>query len=150
MAIYYHVVIDKTNQGLAHLRNQLDLHGLMTAEQRGLTHQFPPVMIAMQHHQHVFLWDDRPAGVRGRQGLENGVGETITVKVNWPELTEPGLVFAGTLAGDSGHVGPPHGTSTNGAWAYKGSIARQWLFIDGVDSPNDPGFNDWVAGKGWP
>ena len=150
MAIYYHVVIDKDDLGIAHLRNQLDLNGLRTAEQLGIAHKFPPGMIAMQHHQHVFLWDDRPAGVRGRLECEGGKAATVTVKVNWPELTEPGLLFPGTLKGDSPHLGPPSGTSTNGAWAYKGPIDRKWLFIDGVDSAQDLGFDDWLAGKGWP
>ncbi|MDR6934900.1 MULTISPECIES: hypothetical protein [unclassified Luteibacter] len=150
MAIYYHVVIDKNNVGVAHLRNQLALHGLQTQEQRGMPPGYPLPMIAMQHHQHVFLWDGTTAGVRGRRGIENGTADTVTVLINWPELTESGRFIAGTLKGDSAQYGPPQGPSTNGAWAYKGSIDRRWIFIEGLDTASDPGFDQWQAGQGWP
>jgi hypothetical protein len=146
MKEYTHVCIDKAGVGLAVLRGALDLHGIQTAQQRGIA--LAAGSIRLQHDIHVFLWDDSAAGVRGRQGIE-AAGHCILVRVRWPYLTEPGVIFNGTLAGDGGHAGPPSGTSTNGAWAFKGTIPRRYCYIDGLDTPATANFESWRSGQGW-
>lgn len=151
MALYWHVVIDKANVGAAHIRNDLHLHGLQTAEQRGIV--LAAGSRTLMHHRHVFLWDDSVAGTNGRQSLLAVTGDTVEVIVNWPHLTQPMRLLptvTGTLRGDGGHHGPPSGISSNGAWAYPGAIERRWIFIVGRDSAQTPGFAQWQSGEGWP
>ena len=146
MKEYTHVRIDKAGVGLAVLRAALDLNGIQTAQQRGIV--LAGGSVRLQHDIHVFLWDDSTAGVRGRRGIE-AAGNCILVRVRWPHLTEPGLIFNGTLAGDGGHAGPPSGVSTNGAWAFKGAIPRQYCYIEGLDTPATANFENWRSGQGW-
>lgn len=104
----------------------------------------------MGHHQHVFMWDSTPQGVKGAIGIVNSVGHdsSVIVKIRMPDLTEYKWFRPTTLKGDNpGGLG---GASENGAWAYKGNIPRQYLFIEGLDTAARPGFTDWQAGKGWP
>ncbi|MCB1905891.1 MAG: hypothetical protein KDH15_00855 [Rhodocyclaceae bacterium] len=105
--------------------------------------------IRLEHHLHVFVWDDTAAGVRGRRGIEAN-GNCFLVRIRWRELTETGRIMSGTLKGDGGHNGPPAGISPNGAWAYKGAIPWEYCFVVGLDGPDTPGFADWSAYRGWP
>lgn len=146
MTEYTHVCIDKAGVGLPALIAALDANGIQTARQRGVV--LAAGSVALQHDLHVFLWDDSVAGVRGRRRIEDA-GNCILVRVRWPHLTKPGLIFSGTLAGDGGHNGPPAGVSTNGAWAYKGAIPRQYCFIEGHDLPTTANFESWRSGQGW-
>jgi hypothetical protein len=146
MKEYTHVCIDKANVGLGVLRTALDQNGIQTAKQRGIV--LAGGSVALQHDIHVFLWDDSAAGVRGRRGIE-AAGNCILVRVRWPHLTEPGIIFSGTLAGDGGHNGPPAGISTNGAWAFKGAIPRKYCFIEGLDTAATANFENWRSGQGW-
>ncbi|MDU9412163.1 hypothetical protein ACPA5B_12340 [Pseudomonas solani] len=146
MKEYRHVVIDKAGVGLATLRQSLDQAGLETAQQRGI--QLATGSVRLEHHLNVFLWDDTTAGQKGYINLILA-GNCVAVKVRWTTLTEPGIIFSGTLQGDNGHNGPPQGKSTNGAWAYKGSIPRNYCFIEGVDTEQTPGYAKWKSGTGW-
>ncbi|WP_148261951.1 hypothetical protein [Methylomonas methanica] len=131
---------------MATLQADFDLNGIQTAKQRGIV--LATGSVKLQHDIHVFLWDDSAAGVKGRRGIE-AAGNCFLVRVRWPHLTEPGVIFSGTLAGDGGHAGPPAGVSTNGAWAFKGAIPRKYCYIEGIDTPTKPGFENWRSGKGW-
>lgn len=146
MKEYTHVCIDKGGVGLATLMADIDLNGIQTAKQRGII--LSGGSIKLQHDLHVFLWDDSTAGIRGRRGIE-AAGNCFLVRVRWPHLTEPGIIFNGTLAGDGGHNGPPAGVSTNGAWAFKGAVPRQYCYIDGFDAPTKANFENWRSGQGW-
>jgi hypothetical protein len=95
------------------------------------------------------MWDDSVAGVKGRRGIEAN-GNCFLVRIRWPHLVESGNIFSGTLKGDGGHNGPPSGKSPNGAWAFKGAIPWQYCYVEGLDTPGTPGFNDWMEGRGWP
>lgn len=146
MEEYSHVAIDKGGIGLPALSAALALNGIQTAQTRGI------VLAAgsqrLQHHLHVFMWDNSAAGVKGRLGIE-AAGNCVTVKIRWRTLTKPGLIFNGTLLGDSMANSPPSGKSTNGAWAYKGNIPRDACFIEGTDLASTAGFDNWLAGNGW-
>ncbi|ADW70295.1 hypothetical protein [Granulicella tundricola] len=146
MKEYKHIVIDKMGVGLDALRTSLNVSGLETAHSRGI--QLSAGSVALEHHLHIFLWDDSIKGITGSLGIINA-GNTITVKVRWDKLIESGIIFPGTLKGDTMQNKPPGGPSTNGAWAYKGNIPRNYLYIDGVDSPATHGFSTWQLGKGW-
>lgn len=146
MEEYAHVAIDKGGIGLPALKNALDANGIQTAQARGII--LATGSQKLEHHLHVFLWDSSTAGVRGRIGIESA-GNCVTVKVRWRTLTKPGWIFNGTLQGDNMSNGPPSGSSTNGAWAYKGNIPRDACFIEGFDFVTMAGFNNWVAGNGW-
>ena len=146
MKQYTHVCIDKNGVGLGLLQQDIDQNGIQTARIRGI--QLAQGSVRLQHDIHVFLWDDSAAGVRGRKGIE-AAGNCFLVRVMWPHLTEPGKFRAGTLKGDSGHNGPPSGVSTNGAWAFEGSIPREYCYIEGFDNPTNMGFEDWRSGRGW-
>jgi hypothetical protein len=146
MKEYTHVCIDKTRVGLDVLRRDLNQNGIQTARDRGI--QLAGGSVALQHDVHVFLWDDSVAGVRGRRGIEQR-GDCVLVRVRWPHLTETGLIFSGTLAGDGGHNGPPRGVSPNGAWAFRGSIPRGFCYIEGLDSQDTANFENWRSGQGW-
>lgn len=151
MKQYTHVCIDKNGVGLNTLRLDIDQNGIQTARQRGI--QLAEGSVRLQHDIHVFLWDDSVAGVRRRIELlndENLAGSCFLVRVMWPHLTEPGRFSSGTLKGDGGQNGPPSGISTNGAWAFEGSIPRRYCYIEGFDNPEKPGFEDWLSGQGWP
>jgi len=143
---YNHVAIDKGGIGLPALRTALDLNGIQTAQARGIV--LAPGSQRLEHHLHVFLWDASAAGVKGRLGIERA-GNCVTVKVRWRTLTKPGIIFNGTLLGDSMANSPPSGSSTNGAWAYKGNIPRDACFIEGHDLASRAGFDHWLAGNGW-
>ncbi len=106
MIEYTHLCIDKAGVGLPVLLAALDLNGIQTAQQRGIV--LAAGSVRLQHDVHVFLWDDSVAGIRGRRGIE-AAGNCILVRVRWPHLTQPGIIFSGTLAGDGGHNGPPAG-----------------------------------------
>jgi hypothetical protein len=144
---YGHVVIDKAGIGLDALRQQVAGNGLQTAQQRGIP--LAPGSIKFEHHLHVFVWDGSDHGIRGRRGIE-AAGNCFLVRVRWPRLTESGSFLPGSLKGDSMQNGPPSGRSTNGAWAFKGPIPRRYCFIEGLDAPDHPGFDDWREGRGWP
>jgi hypothetical protein len=146
MIEYTHLCIDKAGVGLPVLLAALDLNGIQTAQQRGIV--LAAGSVRLQHDVHVFLWDDSVAGIRGRRRIE-AAGNCILVRVRWPHLTQPGVIFSGTLAGDGGHNGPPAGVSTNGAWAFKGAIPRRYCFIVGQDLPTTPNFENWRSGLGW-
>lgn len=148
MEEYSHVAIDKGTppQTLPILRASIRQNGLQTAQTRGI--QLAIGSMRLEHHLHVFLWDTSAAGIRGRIGIESA-GNCVTVKVRWVRLTRPGFIFNGSLGGDNGHVGPPRGASTNGAWAYRGDIPADACFIEGLNQANEPGFDNWLKGLGW-
>lgn len=146
MREYRHVVIDKAGVGLPTLRQSIANSGLETAQSRGI--QLATGSVKLEHHLHVFLWDDTLAGQKGYLGIVLA-GNCITVRVRWVDLTEPGMIFAGTLKGDGGHNGPPAGKSPNGAWAYKGNIPRNYCFIDDHDTDQTAGYAKWKTGTGW-
>ena len=146
MTEYSHVVIDKTGVGLDVLRRSINENGLQTAEQRGIV--LSQGSMRLQHHQHIFLWDTTAKGLTGRQHVESA-GNCFTVKVRWDALSESGIVFSGNLKGDSMQNQPPSGASTNGAWAYKGSIPRIYCYIEGPDIPATANFDRWMQGLGW-
>jgi hypothetical protein len=141
-----HVAIDKGGLGLPVLMNSFDQNGLQTAQTRGIV--LSAGSQALQHHLHVFFWDSSAKGVKGRLGIETA-GNCITVKIRWRTLTRPGMIFGGTMQGDTMANKPPGGTSTNGAWAYKGGIPRDACFIEGLDQASTAGFDAWLAGNGW-
>jgi hypothetical protein len=147
MKEYTHVVIDKFGTGLDSLRQLIDANGIQTAHQRNIA--LAEGSRRLEHHLHVFLWDDGVPGVKGRRGIE-AAGNCFLVRVRWPVLTESGIIFSGSLQGDNMHSGPPSGVSTNGAWAYKGSIPRKFCYIEGLDTPDKDGFASWREGRGWP
>jgi RHS repeat-associated protein len=145
---YIHVAIDKNNAGLDQIRSSLNLNGLKTAESLGI--KLSAGSEKMGHNQHIFMWDSTAKGVKGVAGIVQGVGHdsSVIVKIRMPDLTEYKWYRPTTLKGDNpGGLG---GASENGAWAYKGNIPRKYLFIDGLDGPDRPGFTDWQDGKGWP
>jgi hypothetical protein len=148
---YSHVVIDKNNVGLDTLRQKISEKGLLTAEASGYGDQMAEGSRKLRHHQHVFLWDESEAGVKGRLGilLDSDQKTVFVVRVRWPALTKDGLLFSGTLKGDGGHAGPPQGLSTNGAWAYEGNIPANFCFIEGLHSSKTPNYASWAAGSGW-
>jgi hypothetical protein len=142
---YAHIVIDKAEIGLDGLRRSLNENGLQTAENRNI--QLSEGSMKLKHHQHVFMWDGSKKGIEGAANIEKG-GETIRVKIRMNSLSEPKWYSSGNLKGDG--MGPLGGKSTNGAWAYQGDIPRKYLFIEGLDFANQPGFEDWIQGNGWP
>ena len=154
MKEYTHVVIDKQGVGLNVLRQRIDAGGLQTAQSLGIA--LSQGSMKLEHHLHVFLWDDSVKGINGRlgvQGLLPGMQinqSCFLVRVRWPNLTESGSVFSGTLKGDNMHAGPPSGPSSNGAWAYKGNIPRKFCFIEDLDTAATNGFKGWCDGQGWP
>ncbi|MDQ1292414.1 MAG: hypothetical protein QG608_292 [Actinomycetota bacterium] len=145
---YSHVVVDKYDVGLGQLYTALHQNGLQTAESRGM--QLPAGSMSLGHHQHVFMWDtskrglDQCAHLLGTPGIS-----ALVVNIRWNELHRPGRFHSGTLKGDvrGKKLG---GWSTSGAWAYKGDIPRKYMFIEGLDNPNHPGYAQWKAGTGWP
>jgi hypothetical protein len=143
---YRHVVIDKAGVGLPALRQSIAASGLETAYARGI--QLSGGSMKLEHHLNVFLWDDSIAGQKGYLGIVLA-GNCITVRVRWDHLLESGLVFPGTLKGDGGHAGIPAGKSPNGAWAFKGSIPRNYCFIDDLDTQATPDYEKWKTGTGW-
>lgn len=143
---YNHVAIDKGGIGLPALTAALHNNGVQTAQTRGII--LASGSQRLEHHLHVFMWDNSAAGISGRAGIERA-GNCVTVKIRWRTLTKPGFIFNGTLLGDNMTNGPPSGSSTNGAWAYKGNIPRDACFIEGQDLPSAAGFDNWVAGNGW-
>lgn len=143
---YTSVVIDKGNVGIRTLQLAVAENGLQTADTLGI--QLSGGSIKLEHHLHVFMWDDSKAGIKGRTGIEAN-GNCFLVRIRWTFLSESGW-FSGTLHGDSGHNGPPSGASTNGAWAYKGAVPWQYCYVDGLDSADIPGFGDWRNFHGWP
>ncbi len=151
MKEYSHVVIDKNDVGLGTLRTRISRNGLLTAEASGYADQLSDGSRNLEHHLHVFLWDSTIAGEKGRLGivLNSTPGTFFTVRVRCPYLTEDGLLFSGTLKGDSGHAGPPSGRSTNGAWAYRGNIEPRFCFIEGLHSSQTPNYQSWYNGNGW-
>ncbi|WP_250464140.1 hypothetical protein [Microbulbifer litoralis] len=146
MKEYTHVCIDKNNLGLDVLRADIAANGIQTAEQRGF--QLAAGSLRLEHHLHVFLWDNSSMGVNGRMGIESA-GNCFLVRIRWNHLTESGAFLSGTLGGDNGHVGPPKGKSTNGAWAFKGSIPANNCYVEGFHSAATNGFETWRSGKGW-
>ncbi|WP_399089840.1 hypothetical protein ACGH2B_17060 [Streptomyces sp. BBFR2] len=145
---YTHVAVDKQGAGLDQLRLSLNANGLKTAE--SLEIKLSAGSEKMGHHQHVFMWDATVKGIKGAAGIAKGVGpdSAVNVKIRKLDMSEPGMFSQGTLKGDQPKgLG---GASTNGAWAHPGDIPRKYLFIEGLDQPNLPGFKDWLAGKGWP
>ncbi|MFD5751351.1 hypothetical protein [Streptomyces sp. NPDC127033] len=145
---YTHVAIDKQDVGLDQLRLSLNMNGLKTAA--SLDIKLSAGSEKMGHHEHVFMWDATVKGLKGVTGIVEGVGQdsTVNVKIRMLDLSEPGLFSKGTLKGDQPTgLG---GKSKNGAWAHEGDIPRKYLFIEGLDQPNQSGFKDWLAGKGWP
>jgi hypothetical protein len=146
MEEYSHVAIDKGGIGLPALSGAIALNGVQTAHTRGII--LATGSQKLEHHLHVFMWDNSTAGVKGRLGIENA-GNCVTVKIRWRTLTKPGMIFNGTLQGDSMANSPPSGKSTNGAWAYKGNIPRDACFIEGTDLASTAGFDRWLAGNGW-
>ena len=146
MKEYRSVIIDKNGVGIGVLQQSVAANGLQTAQTLGIV--LAAGSIALEHHLHVFLWDESTAGQKGYIRLILA-GNCFAVRVRWTALTEPGMIFNGTLHGDGGHNGPPKGRSYNGAWAYKGNIPRNYCFIDGVDTPQTVGYNNWLQGTGW-
>ena len=148
---YSHVVIDKNDVGLDTLRTRISQNGLLTAEASGYANLMSEGSRRLEHHLNVFLWDSSIAGEKGRLGivLHSTPGTFFTVRVRCPYLTEEGLLFSGTLKGDSGHNGIPSGRSTNGAWAYKGNIPARFCFIEGLHSSKTPNYDSWYNGDGW-
>src|ERR1700684_2791970 len=117
MKEYRHVVIDKMSVGLGTIRTSLDQNGLETAQSRNIV--LSQGSQSLEHHLHVFLWDDTTAGQKGYLGIVLA-GNCVTVRVRWTDLTESWTLWPGTLKGDSMQNSPPSGPSSNGAWAYKG------------------------------
>ncbi len=146
MKEYRSVIIDKNGVGIPALQQSVAANGLQTAQTLGI--QLAPGSIRLEHHLHVFVWDDSVAGQKGYIRLILA-GNCFAVRIRWTDLTEPGLIFNGTLHGDGGHNGPPNGRSYNGAWAYKGNIPRNYCFIDGVDTTQTAGYDKWLSGTGW-
>jgi hypothetical protein len=144
---YTSVVIDKNGLGLRALQLAVAENGLQTAQMLGI--QLSMGSVQLEHHLHVFVWDDSKAGIKGRMGIEQA-GNCFLVRIRWTHLSESGWLFSGTLHGDTGHNGPPSGASTNGAWAFKGAIPWQYCYVDGLDAPDIPGFADWSNFLGWP
>uniref|UniRef100_A0AAU3GZX3 Uncharacterized protein n=1 Tax=Streptomyces sp. NBC_01401 TaxID=2903854 RepID=A0AAU3GZX3_9ACTN len=146
--MYTHVAIDKEGKGVDQMRLSLNAHGLKTA--KSLNIKLAAGSEKMGHHKHVFMWDADVKGVKGVKGIVDSYEPdvTIRVKIRKADLSEPGLFSSGNLKGD--HPTQLGGKSTNGAWAHEGDIPRKYLFIDGLDSPDQEGFKDWVAGEGWP
>jgi hypothetical protein len=148
---YTSVVIDKNDVGLDYLRRSLNDNGLQTAEK--LRIQLSEGSIKFDHHQHVFMWDATTKGINGRVGLQKP-GPSVLVKIRWKAFRESGsfglfnFFSKPSLVGDN--MGPLGGKSTNGAWAYKGNIPRKYVFIEGMDKANQPGFESWRKGDGWP
>ncbi|MCT7984920.1 DUF4157 domain-containing protein [Laspinema sp. A4] len=142
---YKHLVIDKQDVGLDALRESLNENGLQTAENRNIS--LSEGSEKLGHHQHVFMWDSSKKGIQGSIGIESQ-GEVVKVRIRMQGLSEPTWYSRGTLKGDN--MGPLGGKSTTGAWAYEGDIPRKYLFIDGMDSVSQPGFESWYEGKGWP
>ena len=145
VAEYDHMVIDKLDVGLDALRNSLNANGLQTAQNRNI--KLSEGSEKLGHHQHVFMWDKSKKGIEGSVGIEQR-GGTVRVKIRKNGLTEPKWYSQGNLKGDN--MGPLGGTSTTGAWAYEGDIERKYLFIEGLDQVNQPGFDNWYKGDGWP
>lgn len=144
---YTSVVIDKTGIGIRNLQLAVVENGLQTAQMLGI--QLSMGSIRLEHHLHVFMWDDSVAGVKGRRGIEQA-GNCFVVRVRWTNLSETGTFFSGTLKGDGGHNGPPSGVSPNGAWAFKGAVPWQYCYVDDLDTPDLAGFGDWREFRGWP
>jgi hypothetical protein len=143
---YTSVVIDKKEVGLQPLRLAVAENGLLTAQMLGI--QLAQGSVQLDHHLHVFVWDDTTAGVKGRRVIETA-GDCFLVRIRWTLLSESGF-FRGTLHGDSGQASPPSGASTNGAWAFKGAIPWQYCYVEGLDTPDIPGFPGWKEFLGWP
>lgn len=145
VAEYDHMVIDKSGVGLDALRQSLNENGLQTAQNRNI--KLSEGSEKLGHHQHVFMWDKSKKGIEGSVGIEKR-GETVRVKIRKKGLTEPSWYSRGNLKGDE--MGSLGGSSTTGAWAYQGDIERKYLFIEGLDQVNQPGFDNWFKGDGWP
>lgn len=145
---YTHIAVDKQGAGLDQVRFSLNAKGLQTAASRNI--KLSDGSEKMGHHQHVFMWDASAKGIKGAAGIVKGVGQnsSVIVKIRSGDLKEPTWLSPGTLKGD--RPTGLGGSSQNGAWAYEGDIPRKYLFIDGIDQVNQPGFEDWLAGKGWP
>src|ERR1051326_4086039 len=135
MKEYRHVVIDKMGVGLANLRQSIANSGLETAHSRGIV--LSQGSQRLEHHLHVFLWDETTAGQKGYLGIVLA-GNFVAVRVRWHHLTESWPLWPGTLLGDSMQNGPPSGVSTNGAWAYKGNIPRNYCYIMDLDTDQTP------------
>lgn len=146
---YKHVAIDKADIGLGYLIMGLNMHGLRTAEAIGI--ELSEGSKRLKHHQHVFLWDSSAKGKKGAEVLEGaGRGDRVTVRVRNKSFKEQGDGFfgsGGNLKGDNGALG---GSSTNGAWAVEGNVGRRQIFIEGLDSESDEGYDNWLDGLGWP
>ncbi|MEV7867895.1 hypothetical protein AB0P17_17735 [Streptomyces sp. NPDC088124] len=145
---YTHVAIDKQDKGLEQLRLSLNTSGLKTAA--SLDIKLSEGSEKMGHHKHVFMWDATVKGLKGVTGIVESLAKdsTVNVKIRMLDLSQPGVFSKGNLKGDRPEgLG---GKSTNGAWAHEGDIPRKYLFIEGLDQPNQSGFKDWLAGKGWP
>ena len=146
---YKHVAIDKADIGLGYLMMGLNMHGLRTAEAIGI--ELSEGSKRLKHHQHVFLWDSSEKGKKGAEVLEGaGKGDRVTVRVRNKSFKEQGDGFfgsGGNLKGDNGALG---GSSTNGAWAVEGNVGRRQIFIEGLDSESDEGYDNWLDGLGWP
>ncbi|NEP09959.1 MAG: hypothetical protein F6K14_07000 [Symploca sp. SIO2C1] len=136
---YTHIAVDKNDSGLDTLRKSLNENGLQTAEHRNI--KLSKGSEELRHHQHVFMWENSSkAGIEGANRIESN-GGAVRVKIRKQGLN------SSTLKGDNGPLG---GISTNGAWAYEGDIPRKYLFIVGIDQPDQPGIEDWEKGIGWP
>ena len=146
MAEYTHVCIDKAGVGLDVLRQDFANHGIQTAQARGIV--LAAGSIRLEHHLHVFLWDESSNGVKRRRDLLTDP-DSFLVRVRWTHLTKEGIIFSGTLKGDTGHAGPPAGRSTNGGWAYRGGIPANYCFVEGHHTTGTAGFEDWRSGRGW-
>ncbi|MDR2872000.1 MAG: hypothetical protein LBV45_05680 [Xanthomonadaceae bacterium] len=147
MKEYRHVAIDKNNIGLSALRQSIKTHGIQTANSRGIV--LAPGSMRLEHHLHVFLWDDSFIGQRHYLDLVHR-GSCVAVWIRWHSLAEPTWFSSGTLKGDNPSAsGPPHGKSTNGAWAYKGNIPANYCFVVDLDTVRSPGYGTWQSGMGW-
>jgi len=143
---YRHVVIDKFGAGVENLRDSINQNGIQTAQSRGIA--LAQGSQHLEHHLHVFLWDDSRDGIKHWYALKD-TPSSFTIRVRWNDLTETGYIFSGNLKGDGGQNGPPSGKSPNGAWAYKGNIPRNFCFIDGLDTEQKQGYSQWLDGNGW-
>jgi hypothetical protein len=151
---YTHIAIDRLDSGAQKLRLKLQVMGLLTAEAAAMSSGMAEGSKKLQHHLHVFLWDETPTGLRRAQDLINTyTSQNIVfavIRVRWPALTEPGFLLTGTLAGDNASgTEPPGGRSDNGAWAYKGNIPSKFCFIEGLHTVDRPGYDSWFRGNGW-
>jgi hypothetical protein len=146
---YVHFATKLDGRDMINFIEAYNEEGILTAASRGVTDgQLPDGTRRLEHHKHIFMWDDSKKGLDNAATLR--VLGKLEIKIRHPRFSTFSHPSHGELKVDSNDPrGLGYGEET-GAWAYKGDIPRKYIFIEGVDKKSDSGYDEWFEGKGWP